>query len=115
MSSVQGHKGRLVLGTVAGVKVACLQGRVHLYEGIETIVLRVPIYCLKLIGCEAFLATAAVGSLNPDVSTPPAPPETSAVSLAQATGVDEWTRSQPLTDTVPWGPLGRCRRDCADQ
>ena len=32
--SVQGHAGRLVLGTLAGVPVACLQGRAHLYEGV---------------------------------------------------------------------------------
>ena len=32
--SVQGHAGRLVLGRIAGVPVACLSGRAHLYEGV---------------------------------------------------------------------------------
>ena len=31
--SVEGHVGRLVMGQLGGVPVACLQGRVHLYEG----------------------------------------------------------------------------------
>src|SRR5579863_1390303 len=32
-STVQGHAGQLVLGRLAGVPVAALQGRFHLYEG----------------------------------------------------------------------------------
>ena len=32
-ASIPGHPGNLCLGTVGGVRVACLQGRVHLYEG----------------------------------------------------------------------------------
>ena len=61
-SSVSGHAGQLVLGTLRGVPVACLQGRVHLYEGVDPQALRVPTYTLKLIGCEAVLLTTAVGS-----------------------------------------------------
>src|SRR3984893_4145172 len=33
VSTVVGHSGRLVLGTIAGVSVAVMQGRVHAYEG----------------------------------------------------------------------------------
>src|SRR5262245_2085307 len=33
LPSVEGHGGRLILGHVAGVPIACLQGRIHYYEG----------------------------------------------------------------------------------
>ena len=66
-STVSGHAGPLVLGTLNGVPVACLQGRVHLYEGVDPHQLRVPTYTLKLIGCEALLLTTAVGSTRLNV------------------------------------------------
>ena len=44
--------------------VACLSGRVHLYEGNDPGMTRLPIYTLKLLGCEIFFATSAVGSLR---------------------------------------------------
>jgi purine nucleoside phosphorylase len=65
VSTVVGHKGRLILGKLNGLNVACFQGRVHLYEGIEPSALRVPIYALKLLGCEQLFVTTAVGSLMP--------------------------------------------------
>ena len=57
----------MVIGTLRGVAVACLQGRVHLYEGGSCRKVLVPIYTLKLLGCKAFLATTAVGSLRKNV------------------------------------------------
>lgn len=66
-STVSGHAGKLILGNVNGVAVACLQGRVHLYEGIDPQQLRVPIYALKRIGCEGLVLTTAVGSLREEV------------------------------------------------
>ena len=67
VSTVSGHAGQLVCGTLNGTGVACFQGRVHLYEGIDPMALRVPTYALKLIGCESLLLTTAVGSLRPEV------------------------------------------------
>jgi xanthosine phosphorylase len=64
--SVEGHAGRLVLGSVAGVPVACLQGRVHLFEGAEAEDIRTLVRSLKLIGCEILVLTNASGSLRPD-------------------------------------------------
>ena len=42
-SAVEGHAGRLVLGNLSGVSVACMQGRVHLYEGHPAADLALPI------------------------------------------------------------------------
>eukprot|EP00048_Salpingoeca_helianthica_P014825 m.223746 g.223746 ORF g.223746 m.223746 type:complete len:289 (-) comp16315_c0_seq1:170-1036(-) len=67
VSTVQGHAGELILGTLHGVPVACLKGRIHLYEGIDPTKLRVPIYTLRLLGCEALFLTSAVGSLRVEV------------------------------------------------
>lgn len=66
-STVSGHAGKLIVGEVNGVSVACLQGRVHLYEGIDPQQVRVPIYALKRIGCEGLILTTAVGSLREEV------------------------------------------------
>jgi xanthosine phosphorylase len=63
VSTVSGHAGKLLLGKLGGINVACLQGRVHLYEGMDPEKVRVYIYTLKLIGCEILFLTSAVGSL----------------------------------------------------
>jgi len=63
VSTVHGHAGKLLLGKFAGMSVACLQGRVHLYEGMDPSTVRIIIYTLKLIGCEMLFLTSAVGSL----------------------------------------------------
>ncbi len=65
---VGGHIGRLVLGTLGGVRVACLQGRAHLYEGHAPAALATPIRALRLAGCEILLLTNAAGSLRPDMA-----------------------------------------------
>jgi len=61
--SVKGHQGNLVLGTLAGVPVVCLQGRSHYYEGHGFDAVTTYIRTLKLLGCTHFLATNAAGSL----------------------------------------------------
>jgi xanthosine phosphorylase len=65
--SVEGHIARLVLGAFGGVPVACLQGRVHLYEGASGGDVRHYIRTLKLIGCEIVVLTNAAGSLRREV------------------------------------------------
>lgn len=64
--SVEGHAGRLVLGRLGGVAVACLQGRVHLFEGATAEDIRAPVRCLKLLGCDILVLTNASGSLRPE-------------------------------------------------
>ena len=66
-SSVAGHAGRLVLGELAGVPVACLQGRVHLYEGLPPQDVNILPRTLRALGCELLILTNAAGSLRPDL------------------------------------------------
>ncbi len=64
-STVIGHAGNLCLGRVGAVPVACLQGRVHLYEGHapERVVFGVRL--LARLGCRAVVLTNAAGGLDP--------------------------------------------------
>jgi xanthosine phosphorylase len=64
---VEGHAGRLVLGELEGVPIACLQGRVHLYEGIPATAVIPMIRVLKGAGCDLLILTNAAGSLRPEV------------------------------------------------
>ena len=67
MSTVPGHMGHLVLGYLEGLPVACLQGRVHFYEGVPVESMQVMIRTLKFIGCDSLLLASACGSLHPEV------------------------------------------------
>merc|ERR1712107_762958 len=67
VSTIAGHLGALLLGTLEGVPVACLSGRCHLYEGHDVRKIRVLVYTLKFLGCNVLFSTAAVGSLRAEV------------------------------------------------
>jgi purine nucleotide phosphorylase len=62
--SVQGHAGRLSLGTIGATPVAVLQGRSHFYEHGRADAMKVPVRTLHAIGCEALILTNAGGSLD---------------------------------------------------
>lgn len=62
-TAVEGHAGRLLLGHLAGVPIACLQGRAHLYEGHSHNSVALPVRALRLAGCHTMLLTNAAGSL----------------------------------------------------
>ncbi|MDQ3632438.1 MAG: purine-nucleoside phosphorylase [Actinomycetota bacterium] len=68
LGSVAGHARRLHLGTLAGVPVAVLEGRTHLYEGVDPAALTVPIRTLRALGARSLLLTNASGSLVPEVA-----------------------------------------------
>jgi purine-nucleoside phosphorylase len=67
-STVPGHAGELVAGRVRGVPVACLSGRVHLYEGhaVQRVVFGVR--ALAELGCRAVLLTNAAGGIRRGLS-----------------------------------------------
>ena len=65
-STVEGHSGRMVLGTVAGVPVAVMQGRVHAYEGYRMDEVTFPTRVLGLLGVTSLIVTNAAGGIRPD-------------------------------------------------
>jgi purine-nucleoside phosphorylase len=64
-SHVAGHKGRLVIGTRAGVACVAMQGRVHVYEGHSAAHAAFPARVLVALGAKIVLVTNAAGGLNP--------------------------------------------------
>jgi len=67
ISTVHGHAGAMVLGTLSGVQVVCLKGRGHFYEGYGLGVMTSAVRTLKLLGVDFLFVTNAAGSLRPEV------------------------------------------------
>ncbi len=63
-SSVAGHAGNLVFGTIGGTSVMALQGRFHYYEGFSMKEVAYPVYVMKLMGVESMIVTNACGGIN---------------------------------------------------
>ena len=66
VSTVKGHKGQLIFGTLNGVEVVAMQGRFHYYEGYAMEEVIFPIRVLKKLGIEYLFVSNAAGGVNPD-------------------------------------------------
>ncbi|SFX03131.1 purine-nucleoside phosphorylase [Thermoactinomyces sp. DSM 45891] len=66
VSTVEGHAGQLVLGTLAGKQVIAMQGRFHFYEGYSQQDVTFPVRVMKALGVETVLVTNAAGGMNAD-------------------------------------------------
>ena len=64
VSTVFGHKGRLVVGTLEGKRVLCMQGRFHYYEGYGMDQVVFPIQVMHALGITQLLVTNAAGGVN---------------------------------------------------
>jgi len=67
VSTVTGHGGQLIVGTIGGVAVALLSGRAHYYEQGDPKAMKTPIETFAALGCEAVILTNAAGGLDPEV------------------------------------------------
>lgn len=64
VSTVEGHAGRLVIGTLEGKKVVAMQGRFHYYEGYTMKEVTFPVRVMKLLGISKLIVTNAAGAVN---------------------------------------------------
>lgn len=64
VSTVQGHKGALVFGTIGDKKVVAMQGRFHFYEGYDMKEVTFPIRVMKYLGVEKLIVSNASGGVN---------------------------------------------------
>ncbi len=63
VSTVAGHAGRLLVGRVGGLPLACMQGRMHYYEGYSPSQLAVPVRTLHQLGVNTLVVTNAAGGI----------------------------------------------------
>jgi purine-nucleoside phosphorylase len=66
VSTVEGHKGALVFGTIGAKKVVAMQGRFHFYEGYDMKEVTFPVRVMKYIGVEKLVVSNASGGVNPN-------------------------------------------------
>ncbi|MCY4234181.1 MAG: purine-nucleoside phosphorylase [Bacteroidetes bacterium] len=66
VSTVESHGGELLIGTLEGVEVVCMKGRMHIYEGYSAREVTFPVRAMAGLGIETLLISNACGGMNPD-------------------------------------------------
>jgi purine-nucleoside phosphorylase len=63
-STIQGHKGRLVIGSLEEKPVFIMQGRAHYYEGYSMPIIGFPVRVMARLGIKTLIVTNAAGAIN---------------------------------------------------
>ncbi|MCC8087658.1 MAG: purine-nucleoside phosphorylase [Rikenellaceae bacterium] len=66
VSTVEGHDGKLIFGTVSGKKVMAMKGRFHYYEGYSAQEVTLPVRVMSRLGIEYLFVSNAAGGINPE-------------------------------------------------
>lgn len=64
VSTVQGHSGKLIFGTLAGKYVMAMQGRFHYYEGYDMKQVTFPVRVMRELGVNKLVVSNAAGGMN---------------------------------------------------
>ena len=64
VSTVAGHKGKLIFGKLSGKRIVAMAGRFHFYEGYEANEVVYPIRVMKMLGIKTLLLSNAAGGEN---------------------------------------------------
>jgi purine-nucleoside phosphorylase len=65
VSTVEGHSGKLIFGTLGGKNVVAMQGRFHFYEGYDMKEITFPVRVMKFLGIKRLFVSNASGGVNP--------------------------------------------------
>ncbi len=66
-TTVAGHEGKVLLGTLGGVRTVVFQGRFHYYEGHDLETVTFPVRVLQQLGASTLILTAATGGIHADL------------------------------------------------
>ncbi|MCX6306004.1 MAG: purine-nucleoside phosphorylase [Bacteroidetes bacterium] len=66
VSTVAGHHGQLIFGTMSGKNIIAMQGRFHYYEGYTMQEISFPVVVMKFLGIKLLVLSNASGGVNPD-------------------------------------------------
>lgn len=66
VSTVEGHSGKLIFGSLGGKNVVAMQGRFHFYEGYTMQQLTFPVRVMKALGVKTLCVSNAAGGMNPN-------------------------------------------------
>ncbi len=64
VSTVEGHSGNLIFGTLNGKRVMAMQGRFHYYEGYDMKSVTFPVRVMKMLGIKTLFVSNAAGGMN---------------------------------------------------
>ena len=64
ISTVEGHSGNLIFGTLGGKRVMAMQGRFHYYEGYDMKQVTFPVRVMKALGINTLFVSNAAGGMN---------------------------------------------------
>ncbi|MFZ6037443.1 MAG: purine-nucleoside phosphorylase [Bacteroidota bacterium] len=65
ISTVEGHSGKLIIGTLGGKKILAMQGRFHFYEGYSMKEVTFPVRVFQALGIKYLFVSNAAGGMNP--------------------------------------------------